>query len=85
MVEISLSGSGEGPGGAIPRGYSTTLPLSSTPAGDQAHPQRGSSAFQHAGWRSGQPAAVQRPATPHTASETRPIRPIRKEHVPLGT
>jgi hypothetical protein len=23
MVEISLSGSGEGPGGAIPRGYST--------------------------------------------------------------
>jgi hypothetical protein len=24
MVEISLSGSGEGPGGAIPRGYSTT-------------------------------------------------------------
>jgi len=33
---ISLSGSGEGPGGVIPRGYSTTLPLSSTPAGDQA-------------------------------------------------
>ncbi len=25
MVEISLSGSGEGPGGAIPRGYSTTV------------------------------------------------------------
>src|SRR4029450_2301933 len=26
MVEISLSGSGEGPGGAIPRGYSTSGP-----------------------------------------------------------
>jgi hypothetical protein len=26
MVAISLSGSGEGPGGAIPRGYSTTIP-----------------------------------------------------------
>jgi len=26
MVEISLSGSGEGPGGAIPWGYSTADP-----------------------------------------------------------
>ncbi len=36
MVEISKSGSGEGPGGAIPRGYSTG-------ASDRTHapPERG--------------------------------------------
>lgn len=36
MVEISLSGSGEGPEGAIPRGYSTT-PRQSASAAEQRH------------------------------------------------
>jgi hypothetical protein len=31
MVEISLSGSGEGLGGALPRGYSTTAYLPRSP------------------------------------------------------